>query len=100
MPPKTTKQSAPQARRQSPRRAFSLVNSSKQLDRFYGDFGKRIRKLRQQQNLSQFELAEKAQISRSYLTQIEAGQRRISLHVAKNLATSMQLSLDQLLATE
>ena len=79
---KTTKQSNLQARRKSTRRAFSFVHSSDQADRFYRDFGKRIRELREQQSLTQTELAEKAMISRGYLSQIEAGQRRVSLHVA------------------
>jgi DNA-binding XRE family transcriptional regulator len=97
MPPKTTKQRNTQARRTEARRAFSFVHSSDQLDRFYGDLGKRIRDLRQQQELTQEDLAQKAQISRGYLAQIETGQRRISLHIALNIATSLHVSVDELL---
>src|SRR5512136_2131094 len=97
MPLKTTKQSKTQARRTETRRAFLFVHSSDQLDRFYSDFGKRIRALRQQQGYTQTSLAQKAQISRGYLTQIEAGQRRISLHMACNLAESLSVSVEELL---
>ena len=98
MPKTITKQSGSQARRKETRRAFSFVHSSDQLDRFYGDLGKRIRELRQQQGLTQENLAQKAQISRGYLAQIEAGQRRISLHVANNIAMNLHLSVDDLLS--
>ena len=97
MPSKTTKQSKTKARRTETRRAFSFVYSSDHLERFYGDFGKRIRDLRQQQGLTQTDLAQKAQISRGYLAQIEAGQRRISLHLACNIALSLQVSVSDLL---
>ncbi len=97
MSSKTIKQSKTQARRTSTRRAFSFVHSSDQLNRFYSDFGKRIRELRQQQEFTQTVLAQKAQISRGYLAQIEAGQRRISLHMACNLAGSLGVSVEELL---
>jgi DNA-binding XRE family transcriptional regulator len=97
MPRTTTKQGGSQARRKETRRAFSFVHSSDQLDRFYGVLGKRIRELRQQQELTQEDLAQKAQISRGYLAQIEMGQRRISLHIALNIAISLHVSVDELL---
>jgi len=97
MPHKTTKQSKTQARRTQARRAFSFVHSSDQLNRFYSDFGKRVRELRQQQGFTQTGLAQKAHISRGYLAQIEAGQRRISLHMACNLAGSLGISVEELL---
>ncbi len=97
MPPKTTKQSKTQARRTEARRAFSFVHSSDHLGRFYAEFGKRVRDLRQQEGLTQADLAQKAQISRGYLAQIESGQRRISLHLAWNLAMSLHVSVGELL---
>ncbi len=97
MPLKTIKQSKTEARRTKARRAFSFVHSSDQLDHFYGDFGKRVREVRRQRGLTQTDLAQKAQISRGYLAQIEAGQRRISLHMACNIAESLGVSLEELL---
>lgn len=96
MPSPTTKESKALARRKTPRRAFSFVDTS-QRDGFYAAFGKRVRELREQHGLTQEALAEMAGVDRSYLSQIEAGQRRVSLHVAWNLATSFQLTIGDLL---
>jgi len=96
MPKPTTQESKTQARRKSPRRAFLFVNDRLQ-DKFYADFGQRVRELRLQQGLTQDALAEMAGISRPYLAQIEAGKRRMALHVAWNVAGSIGISLDALL---
>jgi transcriptional regulator with XRE-family HTH domain len=50
-----------------------------------------------QKGLTQEELAEQVGISRTYLAQIEAGKRRMALHVAWNVANSFGISLDALL---
>ena len=99
MPPKTTKQTAPQARRQSPRRAFLFVDD-RQRDKFYSTFGRRVRELRMQQGLTQEALAKMAGIDRSYLSQIEAGKRHMALHVAWNLANSFGVSLALMVASD
>jgi DNA-binding XRE family transcriptional regulator len=96
MPPKTTKQSNTQARRTETRRAFLFVNDRTQ-SQFYAMFGKRVRELRLQQGLTQEALAAQAGISRTYLAQIEAGQRRLALHVAWNIAHGFGISFDALL---
>jgi DNA-binding XRE family transcriptional regulator len=96
MPQKTTKQSKTQARRTDARRAFLSVNDRTR-DQLYAAFGKRVRELRLQQGLTQEELAAQAGISRTYLAQIEAGQRRLALHVGWNLAHAMNLSINDLL---
>lgn len=75
MPPGTTKQSRTKARRTQQRRAFLFVDAS-QRDKFYAVFGRQVRELREQQGLTQEVLAEMAGIDRSYLSQIEAGQRQ------------------------
>ena len=98
MPPKTTKQSATKARRTTPRRAFSFDHHSDQTARLYRNFGKQIREQREQQGLTQTELAAKAAISRGYLSQVETGRRQVSLHVAMNLAMLLHLSIDELLS--
>ena len=90
MPPKTTKQSSTQARRTETRRAFLFVDDRLRSD-FYAVFGKRVRELRLQQGLTQEALANLAGIDRTYLAQIEAGKRRMALHVAWNLATQLEL---------
>jgi DNA-binding XRE family transcriptional regulator len=97
MPPKTTKQSNIQARRASVRRAFLFVDDRLRND-FYVTFGKRVRELRLQQGLTQEALAKLAGIDRTYLAQIEAGKRRMALHVAHNLAMSLHVSVEELLS--
>ena len=92
MPPKTTKQSKTQARRTDARRAFLFDHHSDQASQLYRNFGKQIRERREKVGLTQTELAKEASISRGYLSQIEAGQRQVSLHVALNLAALLQLS--------
>ena len=99
MPPKTTQHSKTKARRKTPRRAFLFVDTS-QRDKFYATFGKRVRERREQQGLTQEALAELAGVDRSYLSQVEAGQRRVSLHLALNLASSLRFSIDELLDTD
>ncbi|NTW89074.1 MAG: helix-turn-helix transcriptional regulator [Desulfobulbaceae bacterium] len=64
---------------------------------FYAAFGKRVRELRLQQGLTQEALAKLAGIDRTYLAQIEAGKRRMALHVAWNIATSLDLSIEEVL---
>ncbi len=96
MPPKTTKQSNTQARRKEARRAFLFVNDRTQA-RFYATFGKHVRELRLQQGLTQEALAVQVGISRTYLAQIEAGQRRIALHVAWNISNRLDISMDDLI---
>ena len=100
MPPRTIKQSKTEARRKAPRRAFSFDHHGDQTKQLYRDFGKRVRERRDQLELNQTELAAKASISRGYLSQIEAGQRQVSLHVAMSLAMLLQLSLDDLLSDD
>jgi ribosome-binding protein aMBF1 (putative translation factor) len=100
MPPKTTKQSKTQARRTETRRAFLFDHHSDQASQLYRHFGKQIRDRREKRGLTQTELAKQASISRGYLSQIEAGQRQVSLHVALKLATLLQFSIDELLETD
>lgn len=95
MPPRTTKQSESKARRTAPRRAFLFVNDRTR-DKFYADFGKRVHDLRVQQGLTQDALAEMAGISRTYLAQIEAGKRRMALHVAWNVAQVLEIEISSM----
>lgn len=42
-------------------------------------FGKRVRSLREAKGVSQEELAEKAELDRTYISSVERGKRNISL---------------------
>lgn len=58
-------------------------------------FGKRIRKLRKKQGLTQEKLAELAKIDYSYLNLIEAGKRNPSLKRIGKLARVLKISLSE-----
>ncbi len=60
--------------------------------------GRVLRTLREEKGWTQNELAEKASVDRSYLTQLETGARQNpSLKVLKRLAKSLRVPLIQLL---
>lgn len=55
--------------------------------------GKNIVRIRNRQNVSQEELAFRADIDRSYLSQIESGKRNPSLKLLANLARSLNVEV-------
>lgn len=60
-------------------------------------FGKKIKNLRKEQNLSQEELANKAGLHRTYIGMIERGERNITLINMEKLAKALNISLYKLL---
>jgi len=67
------------------------VNESK-----HSDLGEFIRQQRERANLSLRRLAEKAEISNPYLSQIERGIRRPSAEILKNLSRALEISASSL----
>lgn len=63
----------------------------------YLALGRKIRRYRQNMNLTQDALAEKAHISASFLGHIERGYRKASLDTLVNLANALNTQTDQLL---
>lgn len=59
--------------------------------------GKRIKELRKQQNLTQEQLAEMADISTHYVYEIEAGLKTMSCPILAAIACSLHTSADYLL---
>jgi len=59
-------------------------------------FGKRIRQLRTERNLSQEQLAELTGFHRTYIGMVERGERNISLSNVGAFAKAFQLSLSDL----
>lgn len=59
-------------------------------------FGSHVRVLRQSQNLSQEELAEKANMHRTYIGMIERGERNPALLNLIRLAQALDVSLPDL----
>jgi len=64
--------------------------------------GKRLRQMRLARGLTQMELAEKADIPQSTLSEVESGSRQglgITLRAARRLAFALGVSLDALAGT-
>ena len=56
-------------------------------------FGKRVRELRNQKNLSQVELAFKAGIDRTYMTDVENGKRNVSAQNIEKIIKALEISI-------
>ncbi len=67
------------------------MNESKQ-----GDLGTFIRQQRERANLSLRRLADKAEISNPYLSQIERGIRKPSAEILKSLSRALEISANSL----
>lgn len=59
-------------------------------------FGKRIKFLRNQIGISQEELADRAEIDRTYITSVECGKRNISIVNVEKLAKALNVTLSTL----
>ncbi|MBN2260571.1 MAG: helix-turn-helix transcriptional regulator [Clostridiales bacterium] len=64
------------------------------------ELGNRIRSLRIQNNLKQYELSKKADISNTYLSDIEVGRTTPSLRTLKRIAESLNTTVAELLDEE
>ena len=56
-------------------------------------FGRAVRKLRLEQKISQEELAERCDLHRTYISDIELGKRNVSLENIERIATALNRSL-------
>ena len=63
----------------------------------YMSLGARVKFLRTQRNLTQEELAEKADIGRKHVSNIENGERGLSIDVLIALANALEVSADEIL---
>ena len=63
------------------------------------EVGKRIRFARKNANLSQEQLAEKLNISPTYMSDIENGKTNVGLKIFMDITESLQVSADWLLQT-
>lgn len=62
------------------------------------ELGKRITELRKSKDLSQEDLAKSIELSRTSVTQIELGKRKLSVLELKKIAEILTISIDKLLA--
>lgn len=63
---------------------------------FAKNFGQRVVELRKKQGLTQEELADKAEIERSYMGAIERGERNPTLVKVFQLSNSLNISVKEL----
>ena len=59
-------------------------------------FGNKIKDLRIQKGYSQEELANRAGIDRTYISDIEKGERNVSLKIIEKLAISFEIEIYEL----
>ena len=57
--------------------------------------GQRIKELRKQLNLSQEALAYKAEVDRTYMTDVENGRRNISIEILEKIVTALEISFTE-----
>ena len=62
--------------------------------------GEKIRKLRKEMDISQYELALKAGIDRSYMGNIERGEINITLEKVQQIAIALEVDLIDVLKNE
>ncbi|MGG2085475.1 helix-turn-helix transcriptional regulator [Priestia aryabhattai] len=60
------------------------------------NFGIVVRKLRISQNVTQEELAEKTELHRTYISEVERGERNVSLITINKISSSLNVELSQL----
>jgi transcriptional regulator with XRE-family HTH domain len=60
-------------------------------------FGEKVRLLRKEKNLSQEELAHLASIDRTYVSDIEKGERNVSIIIIEKIAKSLDIETYELL---
>lgn len=57
--------------------------------------GQRIRELRKQLEISQEALALKAEVDRTYVTDVENGRRNVSLEILERLVKALEVSFSE-----
>jgi len=71
--------------------------SSHQTEEVYLRFGESVRAIRRAQNLTQKQLAERADIHKTYVVRIESGDNNVTLKTAQKVAYALQVELSMLL---
>lgn len=68
------------------------------VDEIMISFGKNVQLYRKTLNISQEELAFRAELNRTYIGMVERAERNISLKNAKKIADALNVKLDDLLS--
>ena len=68
---------------------------SKEISMITQAVGKRIKELRHKLGLSQEELADKAEIHRTYIASLEMGKRNISIVTLEKIVIALEVSMSE-----
>lgn len=63
-------------------------------------FGAHIRKLRIERGMSQEQLAERAQVHRTYIGMLERGEKNATITTLVKISTALNVSINQLFSWE
>lgn len=74
------------------------MNQTQQSSVDHRQIGYRIKEVREQNNFSQAELAEKTELSVSYISHIENAKRKASLESIIRIVNALGITIDELLA--
>ena len=66
-------------------------------EKFYVDFGKRLKDIRKAKKWSQLQLAKKCNLSQSYVSEIESGKAHITIDVLVKLGDAFHVTPNLLL---
>jgi transcriptional regulator with XRE-family HTH domain len=72
---------------------------AKRKDSLLRSVGARVRQCREERRWTQEDLAERAELDRSYIAGIEAGLRNPSIKAVAKIASGLDLTLSELLQT-
>ena len=60
-------------------------------------FGEKLRRLRMEREISQEELAGRAELHRTYVSSVERGQRNVTIETIEKLALALRLPMSDLM---
>lgn len=72
------------------------MNTSKVKKLILKQFGFNVRNIREEKNLSQEKLAEKCNLHRTYVSDIERGERNVSIINIYKIATALNVKADRI----
>ncbi|MEM7535289.1 MAG: helix-turn-helix transcriptional regulator [Chloroflexota bacterium] len=73
------------------------TTTQKKIDEIYHQFGHSVRTIRRANNWTQADLAKRAEMNKTYLVRIEAGDNNVTLRTAQRLACALDVELTTLI---
>ncbi|MEM7532786.1 MAG: helix-turn-helix transcriptional regulator [Chloroflexota bacterium] len=73
------------------------ITTQQKIDEIYHQFGHSVRAIRRANDWTQAELAKRAEMNKTYLVRIEAGDNNVTLRTAQRLASALDVELTTLI---